>query len=159
MMINSNYFAAMKLLIVFFMVLCGQLSVYSQSLLGKSKQEVTQLKKNCLAINNYPESLVFNCSGTKEYFYFQGKDSTCDMYARDMLPRQAQDTIQYLEANKFMKLETRYMEPFLVSKHSNHEKFPSRIYTDGTIQYCFMPVSLNGKTADLNAVIVLYHKK
>ncbi len=149
----------MKWAITFSAIILLQFSANAQSLLGKSKQDITQLKKNCLAINNYPESLVFNCGGTKEYFYFQGKDSTCDMYARDMLPKQAQDTLQYLESKNFMKLETKYVEPFLVSKHSNHEKFPSKVYTDGTIQYCFMPVSLNGKTADLNAVIVMYHKK
>ena len=148
----------MKFVITLTTMLVLQLSASAQSLLGKSKQDITQIKKNCLAINNYPESLVFNCGGTKEYFYFQGKDTTCDLYARDMPPKLAQDTLQYLESKGFMKLETRYVEPFLVSKHSNHEKFPSRVYTDGTIQYCFMPVSLNGKTADLNAVIVMYHK-
>ena len=77
-----------------------------------------------------------------------------------MYAQQAKDTLQYILSDGFIKLETRiYIEPFIMSRHSNHEKFPSIVYTNGTVQYCFMPVSLNGKTADLNAVIVFTRRK
>lgn len=127
--------------------------------LGQTKKEVTEAKKNCLAIDKYATSIVFNCNGTKEYFYFQGRDTTCDLYARDLPAPRAKDTLNALTAAGFTQVGTRYVEPFLATKHGDHQKYPSKIYTDGKVEYCFMPVSINGKTADLNAVIVMYKKK
>jgi hypothetical protein len=130
----------------------------AQALLGANKSSIKQLFPDCTAIDKYSSMLVINCAGVKNIFYFNA-DSVCDMYARDMDRTSANDTLQKLLTSGFTKTGVKYVEPFLVSKKSNHEKFPSQIYSNGTIQYCFMPVSLNGKSAETNAVIVMYPKK
>ena len=156
--LNLNLLCAVKSVVVSVLLLALQFQARSQALLGQTKQAIAKINKDCLAIDNYPGAMVFNCGGIKQYYYFQAKDSTCDLYARDFPPKQAQDTADYLLSHGFMQLETRYVSPFIVSKHPSSQKFPSRVYTDGRIEYCFMPVSLNGKTANLNAVVVMYRK-
>ena len=136
-----------------------QFPLSAQSLLGKSRKEILALNENCTALNKYPGVVVFNCAGTKSIYYFTGKDSSCDMYARDLFAPEARDTLQFLISKGFKKTETKYVEPFLATKKGDHQKFPSQVYTDGLIQYCFMPVSMNGKTAESNAVIVMFADK
>ncbi len=129
-------------------------SVFCQGYLGQPKDSILHKLPDCTAMDNYKEMLVLNCSGHKSIFYFTATDSICDMYAMDVSSENADAILKKMPAMGFTNSGTKYIEPFLVSKHSNHQKFPSRIYTNGKVQYCFMPVSLNGKTAELNSIII-----
>jgi hypothetical protein len=102
---------------------------------------------------------VFNCNGNRAVFYFEGANALCDLYAAEMPPAAANDTLQAILSNGYKLLETRYVEPFMISKKNNHQKFPARVYTNGKTEYCFMPISLTGRTAELSTVIVMLPKK
>lgn len=130
----------------------------AQGLLGQTKEQVLQAHKQCDIVGNYGRMVAFKCDGRKQIFYFSVKDSTCDMVATDLDTKSANDTLQKLLLAGYKKAGTKYIEPFMVSKNSNHQKYPSRLYSNGTMQYCFMPVSLNGKSAELNAVIIMFDK-
>jgi hypothetical protein len=149
----------MKFLSMLALMMCCRLMAPGQSLLGNPKATIFDIYKDCVPINRYQVVVMFNCANSKSIYYFNGPDSTCDMYVRDFRPGEAKDTIQFLLKQGFKKTETRYVESFLKLKHNDHQKFPSQVYSNDIIQYCFMPVSLNGKSAELNAVIVMYAKK
>ncbi|MDB5283122.1 MAG: hypothetical protein JWO06_2197 [Bacteroidota bacterium] len=134
-------------------------SGYSQGFLGQTKAQITEFAKSCDKEGNYDKMLAFKCDGRKLLFYFSGTDSTCDMCATDVESKIAAHMQTTLIDSGYKKTETRYLLPFLVSKKGNHQKFPAQIYSNGKVEYCFMPVSLNGKSAEENAVISRYIKK
>ena len=148
-----------QLVMVLVCAMCSH-PVFSQGQLGETKQQLLKAYKGCYTEGNYKEMLAFSCGGQKSIFYFNAKDSLCEMLALDIDVKSAADTVQKIMANGFQKGETKYVKPFLVSKKSsNTQKFPSHIYTNGKVRYCFMPISLDGKTAELNSLIVMYNKK
>ncbi|HWB64006.1 MAG TPA: hypothetical protein VG603_10880 [Chitinophagales bacterium] len=132
--------------------------VYAQTYLGLTKAQILALHKDCTQMDNYGESLVLNCYGSKTIYYFSGTEGGCDMYAFDVPQKNALDTVNKLLGLGFKNTETRYVEPFLKLGPNDHHKYPSHIYSDGKIQYCIMPVALSGKTANLNAIIIMYNK-
>jgi hypothetical protein len=135
-------------------------AVFGQTFLGQSKSNILTSHKDCTALDNYAETLVFNCGGLRTIFYFKGADTICDMYATDLNIQNAKDVVQALLNNGFKLTETKYVFPFLVSqKHPAQEKFPAHVYSNGVLDYCIMPISLSGKTAEMNSMVVIYSKK
>ena len=143
-------------LILTLMIVCC--CAYSQGFLGQTRAQILLFAKDCDQEGNYTGSMAFKCEGRKILFYFSDKDSLCDLCATDMEPKTANDIQHQLADGGYHKVETKYLEPFLASKNTNHQKFPAQIYSNGKIEYCFMPVSLNGKSTELNAVITKYVK-
>ena len=131
----------------------------AQTYLGHNREEVLLSYEKCTAVDKYDRMVVFNCSGNRSVFYFQGTNALCDLYAAEMPQNAANDTLQTIIKNGYKLLETRYVEPFMVSKKNNHQKFPARVYSNGKIEYCFMPISLTGRTAELSTVVVRLPKK
>ncbi|MFI5140347.1 MAG: hypothetical protein ACHQIM_21185 [Sphingobacteriales bacterium] len=148
----------MKGLLVCLLLLLSITFSFSQGYLGQTRAQLLEFKKVCDMVGNYGSSLAFKCNGQKIFFYFSA-DSTCDLYAADVNPKTANDTVQKLLANGFQKIETRYLEPFMVSKKTDHQRFPTRVYSNGKVECCIMPVSLNGKSTEQIAVITRYIKK
>ena len=140
------------------LVFCAQ-AAFAQNYLGHNREEVLLSFPQCTVADKYETMVVFNCSGQRSVFYFQAENKLCDLYAAEMDASRANDTLQSVQKNGYKLLETRYVEPFLVSKKNNHQKFPARVYSNGKYEYCFMPISLTGKTAELNTVIVRQMKK
>ncbi len=133
-------------------------SVIAQTYLGHNREEVLLSFPECQVVDKYETRVVLNCNGQRSLFYFQGEHKLCDLFATEMETASANDTLAKLSSNGFKLLDTRYVEPFLVSKHNNHQKFPAKVYTNGKLEYCFMPISLTGRTAELSSVIIRYHK-
>ena len=131
----------------------------AQNYLGHNREEILLSFPQCTVADKYETMVVFNCDGQRSVFYFQGQHALCDLYAAEMDQSRASDTLKSVEANGFKLIETRYVEPFLVSKHNNHQKFPAKVYSNGKVEYCFMPISLTGRTADLSSVIIRLPKK
>ena len=131
----------------------------AQTYLGHSREEVLLSYQKCTAVDKYDRMVVFNCNGNRSVFYFQAANALCDLYATEMPQPAANDTLQTLIKNGYTLLETRYVEPFLESKKNNHQKFPARVYSNGKVEYCIMPISLTGRTAELNTVVVRAPKK
>ena len=131
----------------------------AQTYLGHNREEVLLSYQKCTAVDKYDRMVVFNCNGNRSVFYFQAVNALCDLYAAEMPPGAANDTLQSLLKNGYKLLETRHVEPFLESKKNNHQKFPARVYSNGKVEYCFMPISLTGRTAELNTIIVMLPKK
>ena len=131
----------------------------AQNYLGHNREEILLSFPQCTVADKYQTTVVFNCNGQRSVFYFQAEHELCDLYAAEMDASQANDTLQKVIKNGFKLIETRYVEPFLVSKHNNHQKFPARVYSNGKVEYCFMPISLTGRTAELNSVIIRVPKK
>lgn len=144
--------------ITIWMVLCLQTSS-AQNYLGHNREEVLLSFPQCTVADKYEKMVVFNCQGQRAVFYFQAEHNLCDLYATEMDASRATDTLEAVKKQGYKLVETRYVEPFLVSKHNNHQKFPARVYSNGKTEYCFMPVSLTGRTAELNSVIVKRPKK
>ena len=145
-------------------LLLGVLGIISvqlnaQGYLGQGKDSVKQAFHDCTALDDYPEMLVLSCSGLRSVFYFNGPNKACDMYATDIAPPNATIILNQLLSQGFKLSETKYVTPFLVSKHPVKEKFPAHVYSNGAMEYCFMPVSLSGKTAELNSIVIMYSKK
>jgi hypothetical protein len=134
--------------------------IMAQGHLGQDKATILKAYHDCTTMDNYPQMVVVSCGGLQTIFYFKkGADSTCDMYATDMYAQTANTTLQQLLQQGFKLTETKYVLPFLALKHSGKEKFPAHVYSNGTMDYCFIPVSLNGRTAELNSIVVVYSKK
>jgi len=140
------------------LTLCAQ-TAFSQNYLGHNREEVLLSFPQCTVADKYDKMVVLNCSGQRSVFYFQGEHALCDLYAAEMDASRANDTLQTVIKKGFKLIETKYIEPFLVSKHNNHQKFPAKVYSNGLVEYCFMPVSLTGRTAEMNSVIVRKPKK
>ena len=132
---------------------------FSQTYLGHNREEVLLSFPQCTVADKYETMVVFNCNGQRSVFYFQAEHQLCDLYAAEMDAANVNDTIKKVAANGYKLTGTKYVEPFLVSKHNNHQKFPARVYSNGKVEYCFMPVSLTGRTAELNTIIVRSPKK
>ena len=132
---------------------------FAQNYLGHNKEEILLSFPECQVADKYEPMIVLNCNGQRAVFYFQGEHGLCDLYAAEMDANSANDTLKKVAQIGFKLIETRYLEPFLVSKHNNHQKFPARVYSNGKVEYCFMPVSLTGRTAEMNSVIIRYPKK
>ncbi len=131
---------------------CHALS--AQTYLGHNREEILLSFPQCTVADKYDKMVVFNCEGKRSVFYFQAENSLCDLYAAEMDAPQVNDSLQSVIKRGYKLIATRYVEPFLLSKHNNHQKFPARIYSNGKTEYCFMPISLTGRTADLNTIIV-----
>jgi len=131
----------------------------AQTYLGHNREEILLSFPQCTVADKYATMVVFNCDGQRSVFYFQGEHELCDLYAAEMDADKANDTLKKVEANGFKLIETKYVEPFLVSKRNNHQKFPAKVYSNGKIEYCFMPISLTGRTAELSSVIIRLPKK
>ena len=131
---------------------------FSQGFLGQTKAQILVLTKDCDQEGNYSTMMAFKCGGRKLLFYFSANDSLCDMCVTDTDPKTASDMQKQLVAAGYRKEKTKYLLPYLPSKTSDHQKFPSQVYTNGKVEYYFMPVSMNGKSAELNAVITKYVK-
>jgi hypothetical protein len=147
-----------KLLLLSILALTFKTSA-AQTYLGHNREEVLLSYAKCTAADKYDRMVVFNCNGQRSVFYFQGANALCDLYAAEMDQAAANDTLQAILKTGYQLLETRYVEPFLESKRNNHQKFPARVYSNGKTEYCFMPISLTGRTADLSTVIVRQPKK
>ena len=131
----------------------------AQNYLGHNREEVLLSYSKCTVADKYEKMVVFNCEGQRSVFYFQGEHALCDLYAAEMDPGRANDTLQKVIKNGFKLIETKYVEPFLVSKHNNHQKFPAKVYAKGDVEYCFMPISLTGRTPEMTSVIIRAIKK
>jgi hypothetical protein len=131
----------------------------AQTYLNQTKDTIIKAFPQCTVADKYATMVVFNCNGQRSVFYFQGKDTICDLYATEMDASRANDTLQSVIKRGFKLAETKYVEPFLFNKKNNHQRFPARVYSNGEIEYCFMPVSLTGRTAEMNSVIVRLPKK
>jgi hypothetical protein len=131
----------------------------AQNYLGHNREEILLSFPHCTVADKYDKMVVLNCDGQRQVFYFQAEHELCDLYAAEMDPDRANDTLKKVEANGFKLVETKYVEPFLVSKHNNHQKFPAKVYSNGKVEYCFMPISLTGRTAELSSVIIRLPKK
>jgi hypothetical protein len=131
----------------------------AQTYLGHNREEILLSFPQCTVADKYEKMVVFNCTGQRSVFYFEGEHALCDLYATEMDASRANDTLEAVKKDGFKLVETKFVEPFLLSKHNNHQKFPARIYSNGKVEYCFMPVSLTGRTAELNSVIVKAAKK
>ncbi len=131
----------------------------SQNYLGHNREEILLSFPQCMVADKYDKMVVLNCDGQRQVFYFQGEHDLCDLYAAEMNSDRANDTLKKVEANGFKLIETKYVEPFLVSKHNKGQKFPARVYSNGKIEYCFMPISLTGRTAEFSSVIIRLPKK
>ena len=136
------------------LVLTLSQACFAQTYLGHNREEVLLSFPQCTVADKYETMVVFNCNGQRSVFYFQAEHQLCDLYAAEMDASNVNDTIKKVASTGFKLIENKYVEPFLVSKHNNHQKFPARIYSDGKVEYCFMPVSLTGRTAELNTIIV-----
>lgn len=145
--------------LLFVLLLIGFSHLHAQNYLGQRKTELMKLKGPCDIVGNYEKSLAFKCDNRKIVFYFSPIDSTCDLYAVDVESSTVNDTIQKLNRTGFKNTGTKYLEAFLVSRNPSHQKFPTQIYSNGKVQYCIMPVSLNGRSTEMNAVIIKYVKK
>ena len=132
--------------------------VMAQSYLGHNREEVLLSFPDCQVADKYETKVVLNCNGERSVFYFQGEHKLCDLYATEMQTDRANDTLKKVSLSGFKLLETKYVEPFLVSKHNNHQKFPAKVYSNGKMEYCFMPISLTGRTAEMSSVIIRFHK-
>jgi hypothetical protein len=130
------------------------ISATAQNYLGHNREEILLSFPKCTVADKYETMVVFNCDGQRSVFYFQGEHALCDLYAAEMDAQSANDTLKKVEANGFKLIETKYVEPFLVSKRNNHQKFPAKVYSNGKVEYCFMPISLTGRTAELSTVII-----
>lgn len=144
--------------VAFFMVLCIR-HCFAQGFLDRNKEEITLSYPQCTVADNYDKMMVLSCNGLRTIFYFKNKNGLCDLYASEMDIKSAQDTLQSVIKDGFKLIETKYVESFLLIKKGTHQKFPSRVYSNGKVEYCFMPVSLNGRTADLNSVIIRFARK
>ena len=140
-------------------MLIGFKTALSQTYLGHNREEVLLSFPQCTVADKYEKMVVFNCSGQRAVFYFQAEHELCDLYAAEMDASRANDTLQKVMKHGYKLVETKYVEPFLVSKHNNHQKFPAKVYSNGKVEYCFMPISLTGRTPELNTVIVKTPKK
>ena len=127
---------------------------FSQNYLGHNREEILLSFPECQVADKYETMVVFNCNGQRSVFYFQAEHQLCDLYASEMDNDKAADTLKYVIAKGFKLIETRYVEPFMVNKKNNHQKFPAKIYSNGKVEYCFMPISLTGRTAEMNSVII-----
>ena len=127
---------------------------FSQNYLGHNREEILLSFPQCQVADKYETMVVLNCNGQRMVFYFQAEHALCDLYAVEMDNDKAADTLKYVMAKGFKLIDTRYVEPFMVNKKNNHQKFPTKIYSNGKVEYCFMPISLTGRTADMNSVII-----
>ena len=132
---------------------------FSQNYLGHNREEILLSFPECQVADKYETEVVLNCNGQRSVFYFQAEHKLCDLYAVEMDANKANDTLNKVTANGFKLITTKYVEPFMVNKKNNHQKFPARIYSNGKVEYCFMPISLTGRTAELNSVIIRAIKK
>jgi hypothetical protein len=148
----------MKQLLAISLFLLFPWAARAQNFLGHNKEELLLSYPQCTTTSNYAQMVVLNCAGRRSVYYFSGLHDLCDLYAWETDVQSATDTLNHIQKQGFKLLETRYVEPFLISKHNNHQKYPSRVYTNGKIEYCFMPISLTGRTAELNAIVVRYKK-
>ena len=152
--VGNHYKSALALILAF-----SYQFTTAQTYLGHNREEILLSCQQCTVADKYQTMVVFNCSGQRSVFYFQAEHELCDLYATEMDANRANDTLQKVAKNGFRLIETRYVEPFLVSKHNNHQKFPARVYSNGKVEYCFMPISLTGRTAELNSVIIRAPRK
>jgi len=136
-------------------------SASAQGYLGLSKDSLLKFTSGtqCEPQANYKTELAYKCNGQRAIFYFN-KEGNCDLWAVDVKPQSAQDTVTTLLKDGYQKMGTKYVEAFLASKrYPNHQKFPSTVYAKGKILYSIMPVSLDGKTGEMNSLVVMYVKK